>query len=92
MKQIVVDIAELKVSNEPQAELITYSLGSCIGVAIWDPVVHVGGLLHYMLSDSTRSPDKATEHVGDAISRTMRLHIGTGQVSVENRKMGRIAV
>jgi chemotaxis protein CheD len=39
--------------------LITYSLGSCIGVALWDPVVKVGGMLHYMLPDSQLSPDKA---------------------------------
>ncbi len=55
----VVDIADYKVVQEPQAELITYSLGSCIGVAIWDPKTRVGGLLHYMLPDSTVSRGKA---------------------------------
>ena len=34
---VVVDIADFKVSAEPDSELVTYSLGSCIGVAIWDP-------------------------------------------------------
>jgi len=56
---VVVDIADLAVSNDPSATLITYSLGSCIGVAIWDPTAHVGGMLHYMLPDSQLSPDKA---------------------------------
>jgi chemotaxis protein CheD len=56
---VVVDIADLAVSNDPSATLITYSLGSCIGVAIWDPAAHVGGMLHYMLPDSQLSPDKA---------------------------------
>lgn len=56
---IVVDIADMAVSKDPGATLITYSLGSCIGVAIWDPSVRVGGLLHYMLPDSQLSPDKA---------------------------------
>ena len=32
-----VDIADLKVSSEADTTLVTYSLGSCIGVAIWDP-------------------------------------------------------
>ncbi|MBP7935638.1 MAG: chemotaxis protein CheD [Phycisphaerae bacterium] len=58
-QQTVVEIADFKVSNDPTIELITYSLGSCIGVAIWDPVALVGGMLHFMLSDSTISPDKA---------------------------------
>ena len=56
---VVVDIADLKVSNDPNAALITYSLGSCIGVALWDPVAKVAGMLHYMLPESTISPEKA---------------------------------
>ena len=55
----VVDIADLAVSNDPGAVLVTYSLGSCIGVAIWDPVVCVAGLLHYMLPEASVSPEKA---------------------------------
>ncbi len=55
----VVDIADLRVASDPRTTLVTYSLGSCIGVAIWDPKVCVGGMLHYMLPDSSLSPDKA---------------------------------
>lgn len=56
---VVVDIADVKISKEPGATLITYSLGSCIAVAIWDRVAKVGGMIHYMLPDSTMSPEKA---------------------------------
>jgi chemotaxis protein CheD len=56
---INVDIADMQVTDNPAAALITYSLGSCIGVTIWDPQAHVGGMIHYMLPDSTLSPDKA---------------------------------
>ncbi len=55
----VVDIADMKATSDPGATLITYSLGSCIGVAIWDPEVRVGAMLHYMLPESSLSPDKA---------------------------------
>ncbi len=60
----IVDIADLKVvrANGEVSRLITYSLGSCIGVAIWDPVVKVGGLLHYMLPESSVSPEKAQKN------------------------------
>ena len=37
----------------------TYSLGSCLGISIHDPVTRVGGLLHLMLPDSTIDPAKA---------------------------------
>ena len=56
---LVVDIADFQVSADSSADLITYSLGSCIGVSIWDPEAHVGGMLHYMLPESSISPEKA---------------------------------
>lgn len=55
----VVDIADFKVAAGPQDTLVTYSLGSCIGVTIWDPEVRVGGMIHFMLPDSSLSPAKA---------------------------------
>jgi chemotaxis protein CheD len=49
----------MKVSNDPEAMLVTYSLGSCIGVAVYDPEARVAGILHYMLPDSSLDPAKA---------------------------------
>jgi len=57
--KVIVGISDMKVSNKADDLLITYSLGSCIGVAIWDPVAKVGGLLHYMLPDSSLDKEKA---------------------------------
>jgi len=53
MGDIVIGIADLKCSNNKDDVLITYALGSCIAVAIYDPAVKVAGLLHYMLPDSS---------------------------------------
>lgn len=57
--KIIVGISDMKVSNTPGDELITYSLGSCIGLAIWDPQAKVGGLLHYMLPESKLDKERA---------------------------------
>lgn len=57
--KIIVGISDMKVSNKRDETLITYSLGSCIGVAIWDPVAKAGGLLHYMLPESRLDPARA---------------------------------
>ena len=54
-----VGVADMKVSNDPEVVLATYSLGSCIGVAIYDAVARVGGLLHYMLPESSLDLNKA---------------------------------
>lgn len=61
MKKIV-GVSDMKVSNDPGSELVTYSLGSCIGLVIYDPVVKVGGLLHYMLPESKLDKEKAMKN------------------------------
>ena len=64
MSDVVVGISDLKVSNVGLDCLVTYALGSCIAVAVYDPLAKVGGLLHYMLPDSTLDQQKANEHPG----------------------------
>ena len=59
MSRIVVGVPDMKVSGDVEDMLITYALGSCIGVAVYDPRVKVGGLLHFMLPDSTLDLNKA---------------------------------
>ena len=56
----VVKISDMKVSDDPSTTLITYALGSCIAVTLYDPVKHVGGLLHYLLP-SVRQTDAGKE-------------------------------
>jgi chemotaxis protein CheD len=51
-KTLVVGVADMVASNDAGAEIVTYSLGSCLGVTIYDPVKKIGGLLHLMLPDS----------------------------------------
>jgi len=55
----VLGISEMFASKTPGDVLITYSLGSCIGLAVYDPVVRIGGMIHYMLPLSKIAPDKA---------------------------------
>jgi chemotaxis protein CheD len=59
MNRVVVGISEVIVSGNGEDVLITYALGSCIAVAVYDPVAQVGGLLHFMLPDSSLDVQKA---------------------------------
>ncbi len=59
MAQLIVDIADMKISDNPADTLITYSLGSCLGVAVYDPVLRLGGMVHCMLPLSKVDPEKA---------------------------------
>jgi len=58
-KQISVGLADRVMSTDPSALLITFALGSCLGVTVWDPETHVAGLLHLMLPESSTNPEKA---------------------------------
>lgn len=60
--RIIIGVADMKVSNQAEADLITYSLGSCIGVVVYDSVARVGGLLHFMLPESQIDPEKARKN------------------------------
>jgi len=51
-QDLIVGIGELKESKNPQGVIVTYALGSCIGVTCYDPFSRVGGMLHAMLGDS----------------------------------------
>lgn len=53
IREIIVGIGALAVSNDPDSALITHDLGSCVAVCVHDPVARVGGLLHYLLPLST---------------------------------------
>ena len=50
---IKVGMADLNVCKAPDA-ITTLGLGSCIGIAVYDPVTKIGGLAHIMLPDSTK--------------------------------------
>lgn len=49
-----VGISDLKTCRAPDV-LVTYALGSCIGICMVDELTGIGGLSHIMLPDSTQS-------------------------------------
>ena len=61
-KRIIINVSDAKVSNNPEDVLITYSLGSCIGVCLYDSDRKIGGMLHYQLPDSKMNPERAQEN------------------------------
>ena len=56
---IKVGMADYKTGRNPNS-LISYGLGSCVGIALYDAVNKIGGLAHIMLPDSTQA--RSTEN------------------------------
>ena len=61
-KRIIVSISDMKASGDPEALLVTHSLGSCIGLVGHDPIVGAGAMLHFQLPDSTNHVKRAAEN------------------------------
>jgi chemotaxis protein CheD len=55
----VVGVGDMLTGQGPGGQIVTYALGSCIGLTVFDPVTHTGGLLHAMLAKPTS--EKAAE-------------------------------
>lgn len=87
---IKVGMADLKATKSPNL-LITYGLGSCIGIALYDPISKVGGLAHIMLPDSTqaRLSDNAAKFADTAIPLLIDHMVKLG--SIKSRIVSKIA-
>ena len=93
MEQIVVGMADCRVADRPEQVLVTYALGSCIGLAIYDPQTKVGGLLHFMLPDSTIDPErgKANPYMFADTGIPLLLQQLSGRGAVKRRLVVRAA-
>ena len=60
--KLIVDISDARISTDPKDILVTYSLGSCIGATLYDPVTKIGGMLHYQLPSARTDMDKAKKN------------------------------
>lgn len=86
-KHFTVGMADLMVSHDQSLILCTFPLGSCLGVAIYDPVVKVGGLLHSMLPDSSIDSKRAAARPGMFLDTGLALlleHAGNLKAKKEN--------
>ena len=61
-KTFIVGISDAYVSNDPGDLLVTYSLGSCIGLCLYDPFVRVGGMIHCQLPSSKLDSKRAKQN------------------------------
>ena len=78
---IKVGMADYKVGRAPTT-LISYGLGSCIGISLYDPQTKIGGLLHIMLPDSSKS--RSSEN------RAKFADTGIADMLQELQKMGAV--
>lgn len=64
MSTLYAGIGELVVGRDPQDDLKTMALGSCVGVIVMDPATRSAGLLHVALPESSINPERARRMPG----------------------------
>ncbi len=87
---IKVGMADLKVCISPDT-ITTLGLGSCVGIAIRDPLTGIGGLAHVMLPDSKQIKDNSNipKFADTGIEELVRCVVQAG--ASRNRLVAKIA-
>ncbi len=63
---LAVGLGEIKVSRNSTDVLVAYGLGSCVGVAVFDPQTKVSGLLHAVLPERLNGGEPASPKYVDS--------------------------
>lgn len=87
---IKVGMADLNIAKEPDV-LTTLGLGSCVGIALYDSNIKLGGLAHIMLPDSTQIKNNSNKakFADTAIQLLLEQMISEG--ARKNRIVAKIA-
>lgn len=90
MATVKVGMADLNICKSPDM-ITTLGLGSCIGIALYDPVTKIGGLAHIMLPDSTqmRNNTNIAKFADTGIEELVKRMIAAG--ANKNRLVAKIA-
>ncbi len=88
-KTIVVGISDYNVVTIGDV-LVTYALGSCVGICLYDPVSKVAGLSHIMLPTITDFTDsrltaQPAKYADTAIELLLQQMLGSGVVRIRLR-------
>ncbi len=57
-RTITVGISDLNIAQAPDV-LVTYALGSCVGICLYDANIKLAGLAHIMLPSVSQAPSSA---------------------------------
>lgn len=87
---IKVGMADLKICISPDS-VTTLGLGSCVGIAIRDPITKIGGLAHIMLPDSKeiRNNGNIPKFADTGIAELVRQMVAAG--ANQGRMVAKIA-
>lgn len=70
--KITIGISDMKMAKN-EGVLVTYALGSCIGICLYDPLIKLGAMIHIMLPLNMETGRKnAMKYADTGIRETIR--------------------
>ncbi|MDI3536486.1 MAG: chemotaxis protein CheD [Eubacteriaceae bacterium] len=85
-EKITVGISDYKASKAPHT-IVTFALGSCVGICLYDRVTKIGGLSHIMLPDSRSFSNReinrkkfADTAIPDMVNEMRRMGVGNNRI------------
>lgn len=88
-KQYIVGIADMKQARAT-GTIITYALGSCIGICLYDSMIKLGAMVHIMLPEAPKgNVDNLFKYADTGIRETLRKMEAFG--AVRGRIVAKIA-
>lgn len=75
-----VGLGEIKISNGEADVLVAFGLGSCVGVGLYDPKIHLGGLLHAVLPQFRNNADIEAKYVDSGIKMLLSQMLEAGAI------------
>lgn len=85
-KTVTVGISDLSIVRSPDI-LVTYALGSCVGICLYDKVIKVAGLAHIMLPSSLVSSEDTLNRMKYADTAIVDM---VKRMSIFGARQGRI--
>lgn len=91
MEDIIVGIADMKIAKGENT-IVTYALGSCVGVCIYDEGIGLGGMVHAMLpasvdAEALTTPEKYVDTGVEMLYRTL-CHMGASKHRLKAKLVG----
>jgi chemotaxis protein CheD len=88
---ITVGLGEAVISRNPEDVLVAFGLGSCLGIAFYDPLMKIGGLLHAVLPEyviNSHAPGERFVDTGIENLLKQMAAAGAIQASLQIRMVG----
>ena len=75
---IAIGLAELKLSRSPDDVLVAFGLGSCLGIGMYDPQLHLGAMLHAVLPINNDGKVEQSKYVDTGIKMLIDMMLQAG--------------